>query len=270
MSQSPWSQNNDKKQGFLWRGLSNEPQNYAIVVVLLAALIGSVWWYYHYDPEITSPKLQRPLMKADPGPYRIRPENYGKVEIQHQDKQIYASLDGEMKRNEVYKSDNSKDEQPLVIVNPRPPLKTDGSQENASRGNENAQLPPPDDGAASGDASSPIQVVPAQQVQAATQLMKKAISDPPQRKDLAKQGLHWVRLATLQNYDSALKETSRIQKLFKDVFGNKTTSIAMVNLDSGGRLYPIYLGPFEAPEDAQKLCEQIQNKIGCLVEKLLP
>lgn len=268
MAQSSWNKDPKRPAGGAYWLSASEPQHYALIIVLLAALVGSIWYYFHYEPDYTQPKSSRPLIQAEPGPYRIRPENYGKVDIQHQDKQIYATLEDDAHANEVVKSAPVMEEVPLVIEPtpvpsaeaPPPPSTETPSAEAVSAPQAVPQPPAP--------SVEPIPVLPAQQVKAAAKLMQKVVDSPPQRKDLAKQGVHWVRLATLQNHDSALKESNRLQKMFKEIFGNKTASIAVIDLDSGGRLFPIYLGPFESSEDAQKVCVQIKNKVGCLVEKL--
>lgn len=270
MSQSSWDKNTTRASRHTYWLRAHEPQHYAIIIALLAALIGSVWYYLHYEPDNVPEKSSRPLIKAEPGPYRIRPENYGKVDIQHQDKLIYSTLDEDAHSQEVIKSAPAQDELPLDIAPPPAPVETHDAPLPVPQ--ETAQVVP-EAPAADSEPPAPVQevpILPAQQVNAAAKLVEKVVQNPPQRKDLAKQGAHWIRLATLQNYDSALKETHRLQKLFKDIFGNKMASIAVIDLESGGRLFPIYLGPYDASEDAHKVCSQIKNKVGCLVEKLLP
>lgn len=265
MSQSSWDKD---KSGFSHRASRitlNDPMHFLLVIILLAALIGSVWYFVNYEPESVLPSSGHTVIRAEAGPFRVRPPNYGKIDIQHQDKQIYATLEDKTAAQEKFQSRPENNEQPLFVEPPSPPV--DGEVQPALPQQE---ITPPL--LQENHQSNPegLKVSLPVQVPAANKLMEKAAENPPTRGDLSKQGVNWVRLATLPNYDGALKEWERIQKMFPEIFGSKQASIAVINLESGGRLYPIYIGPYSTPDDAQKVCAEIKNKVGCLMERLLP
>ena len=65
-----------------------------VVVVTVLGGFGALvaWVYYTTTRDAVLPEGQSPLVRADPAPYRTRPENPGGAEVPHQNFEVYNRL----------------------------------------------------------------------------------------------------------------------------------------------------------------------------------
>ena len=82
------------------RGLSARRMLLAILVVLLAGLIiaGTFFWIGHRDAVVSGPPQ---LIKAPPGPYKIKPPNAGGLDISGESETAFETSAGEDKNSKL-------------------------------------------------------------------------------------------------------------------------------------------------------------------------
>ena len=99
------------------RGLSARRMLAALVVVLLAGLIiaGTFFWIGRRDTAISGPPE---LIKAPPGPYKIKPENPGGLDIKGESETAFETSAGEDKDSQL---DLSKVPETAVVKPPKEP-----------------------------------------------------------------------------------------------------------------------------------------------------
>lgn len=285
MSQSKWKAKDRQYRSSQWFSLDS-PKSYAFVFFVVLAAIWGVWQYWNYDfgpYEITQ---DVPVIRAEPGPYRMRPENYGHVNVPHQDKVIFDVMqdnpdDVDGVRAQSGEEDplplEKSDDVPTIAPDPFTEITADEAAEEKALKEESkskaegasaedktvADKKEEDEGGTGEDTAEPAKGD-------AKAALKTGSVNPPTRAEIAKKGEYWVRMATTQTYDSALSEWKRVSEKFKDELNGKEGTVAMIDLDSGKKLYPLYVGPYDTMEVARKTCAKIRDRIGCMTEQLKP
>jgi hypothetical protein len=267
-----------------------------LVLVAIGAFVAIVWWAYRTANQTDAP-AELPVVEAEPGEEKVRPESEGGLDVPNQDKLIYEQL-GQGEQTAEVERLLPPPEEPLEP--PAPP------QETAEPAPDTAALTPPpppqevpepvDAGEASpedtaapapeaepepdtGEAAPPVMPAPepeaapegAPETTAAEPAPEAAPAAPAPEEpatQVAAAGAFRIQLAAVKSEADAQKEWTRLQKAHADLLGALTPTIQRADLGTQGIFYRIQGGPLANREAAAALCEQLKAKNqACLVVK---
>lgn len=273
MAQSKWNVKDRQPRSVRWFSLDT-PKSYAVIFFCVLALIWGVWQYVNYDAGPYEISQDTPVIRAEPGPYRMRPQNYGHVKVPHEDKVIFDVMQDSSDELDHVGTQSSTEEPlplekstpgtsadlPVVAPDPFTEITADEAKENAKQKptalhSHGRQESTPGDALSSEDKISP-------------DVRNGSSVNPPTRAEIAQKGEYWVRMATTQTYDGALSEWSRVSDKFHSELNGKEGTVAMIELDNGKKLYPLYVGPYDTMDVARKTCAKMRDRIGCMTERL--
>jgi hypothetical protein len=270
----------------------------SIAVVAAASAFGGVIWYaYHQSPGAGGNGLP-PLVKAEPGPTKVKPDNPGGQEIPYQDSTVYDRLTQNGQKPVVEKLLPPPEEPasrtpppaaqpaPVDVASPPPPLET-----------QVAPPPPPvDTGAPTALAPTPgaivIQPPPPPQpkvVQAAPPPKPATVVEPP--KPQAKQagansiaalineagatpapkassggGGYHLQLSAVRSADAVPGEWARLKRRYPELAG-LTSSTHKIDTPDKGTFYRVEAGPLDEAA-AKSTCTRLRGEgLGCIVVK---
>ena len=124
---------------------------YAVAAIVVLAGSGAAGWYLWGDSLLMDPDAEIPLVRADGGPIKVRPESPGGMDIPDRDKLVYDRIDGNGERAEIERLlPPPETPQPL----PEPPAGTQPAEQPAPGGEmpQTAEVAP----------AQPTQLVPEQ------------------------------------------------------------------------------------------------------------
>jgi cell division septation protein DedD len=238
-------------------------------------------WYFLRPSDNNQLNLV-PLIQAEAGPLKIRPENAGQTNVPHQDKLIYSRL----KPNENL-TDQKKTvelllpppETPVVI---RQKAQLLHKQPNASKDNkplimnrdtimkddvENLSFP-----AFEPSQTSRPQLSEQEENSSKVLADKSNIPSASQMNQIDRKtikGGFCIQIASLPSPDLAKKEWQRLQKSYASVLSNQKPHFARVDLGATKGVYHrVQVGHFKNRQEAQAICNrlnQVGPKLGCLV-----
>jgi hypothetical protein len=247
-----------------------------IALVALAGFGGVVWYAYDQGVRQAATPAVTPLIKADTGPTKVRPEQPGGMDVPHQDKLVLNAL-----------PDPDKTGTPPVerLLPPaETPLPRPTATAPAAPPATTAAAPPlpPKIGPAPPPAPTPtvaaVPVPPAPApAPAATPPQTAAVpaAPPPPRPAAAKPvaatsgASYRVRLVSVKSENETASEWTRLQHAYPQL-ASLHMSVTRVELGEKGVWYRIHAGPLADAAAAHQLCDAINTKDksqGCLVVK---
>jgi hypothetical protein len=265
-----------------------------LVLVLLAlggfgTLVAYV--YYGMIRDSTTPDGQIPLVRADPAPFRARPDNPGGAEVPHQNLEVYDRLGqptqsatpGGRQVERLLPPPEAPMPRPAAAPPSAPPATPTASAPPAPAapaGPPAGQTPPVATQPATPAASQPATAAGAardrmpapgapSQPQAATQQPAQAsapaIPAPPVASAPAAGGSVRVQVGALGTQEAAAREAERLRRSYGNVFGR--VGITVVRGESGGSpIYRIQAGPVRDRAAADELCNALhQHHVGCII-----
>ena len=132
------------------RGVSARKMLVALVLVLAAAAIvaGTMFWLGRRDPVVTGAPQ---LIRAEPGPYKVKPEHPGGLDIAGESETAYSTSAGEDPDAALDVRQLPQDMKPLAqpAETPAPPKKIPPNE---------TKVPAPDDGAPAAPSGPTIQL----------------------------------------------------------------------------------------------------------------
>ena len=241
-------------------------------LIALAALGGfAVVVVYSYDrgAQSAGDKIA-PVVKAQEGPTRVRPETPGGMAIPNQDKQIYDRLGGQ--------PDTAKVERllppPEPVVTKPPPMPT---AEIPALPEKSVVAVPPAPPAVNAVPDAVAQAEPASG--AAATPAKKPVAQKPVAKPVAKPALKstavvsgskggaWrVQIASLRSDEAAKRAWTTLRGKNADLFGKMSMRVVKADIKGKGTYYRVQAGPVSDAATARALCTKAkQRKIGCII-----
>ena len=208
-----------------------------------------------------------PLIRADQGPVKVKPEQPGGMDVPDRDKLVYNEKPGGPPVERLL----PPPEQP----EPRPTAPREPPQAAAP-----PAAPAPGPAAASG-APSPAPVAAAaapprpkrpaadqQQTSAATPASAKPLAVPtPVPQGTKGLGLR-IQLAALRTPEAARDEWNRLKRENSDLLGKLSAVAVRADLGDKGVFYRIQAGPFADQGTAEKLCGELKRrKLGCTIAR---
>ena len=209
-----------------------------IVAVALGGLAATVWWSYRSaTTQVGEPEA--PLIAAEPGPEKLRPESEGGLEVPDQDKLVYEQMVPEAGRPQTERL-LLPPEAPLPTAEPPPPVVA-------------APLPEP--------APPPVEV-------AATAPPEPAPPPAPSPLPLAVAvaGGARVQLAAVRSAEAAGAEWARLLRLHDDALGALRLVVEQADLGDRGTFFRVQAGPLADRAAAAALCARLKGRNqACLV-----
>jgi hypothetical protein len=275
----------------------------SIAVVAAASAFGGVIWYaYHQGHEDARPGMP-PLVKAEAGPTKVKPDNPGGQEIPFQDSTVYDRLNQNGQKPVVEKL-LPPPEEPVTRAPPAPPADAASQPPNPAVAAGNvapppADLPPPlaDTGAPTALAPTPgaiviqppavappkpIEVAPPKPVAVVAPKPEPAKAPPPTSiaaliagaggvpapaaKAAVGGGAYLLQLSAVRSADAVPEEWARLKRRYPELAG-MTNSTHKIDVPDKGTFYRIEAGPLDEAT-AKSTCTNLRGQgLGCIVVK---
>ena len=280
------------------RNMSGRGRGAALLIALaaLGGFVAVVWYAYNWGVG-TIEQSALPVIAADQGPEKTRPEDPGGLEVPHQDKLVMnqggASTEApkverllpppetpvEIERSEPIATEQPSAAEPRPSDLPAPP----GMEETTEAARPDTALPsnPPEPPAVeerpattaaapeelqqteSSEAPAAPSRKPETEAAAASQQLAKAT--PPTATEPVGVGFT-VQLASLKSREAAESAWSRIRDAQSPILGDRSANIVRVDLGARGVFYRLQAGPFESRAAAAEACDQLKTRQqDCLV-----
>ena len=252
-----------------WGGLPTP----LVTAAVMAVFAGALWFAYHEGtrhpshvatpapaataaaaPSVAAPGMlpagaeTAPLIRADPRPMKIKPENPGGMPVPDRDRLIYGERPGGPPVERLL----PPPEQPMPRPAPPPA----------------AALPPvaqapvaPQPKPAS---ARTLPAEPGRKPLAAAPVARPERATPPIHE--VRGGRFRVQLASLRTPDEARTEWQRLKRLQPDLLGGLTADAVRADLGQRGVWYRIVAGGFANAATARRLCHELKERhLGCSI-----
>lgn len=229
--------------------------------------VGYVYWYVTRAGDGTGTV---PLVRADAGPIRVRPENPGGLQVPDQNIDVYNRIGQpapSATRPQVERLlpppeppmprppapvDTRAQPTPPQNGTPRPPLTRDQAQPPPAGPGPVAQAPAP--------APTPAPPQPAPQAPRPQQL-----ANAPQP-GVIPPGSMRVQLASMGSQDAANAEIQRLRRGQPELLRDLNMVVVRTDLGTRGTFYRVQAGPLRDRAAADQLCAALQQRrLGCQV-----
>jgi hypothetical protein len=250
-----------------------------VVLVALGGFVGIVWHAYNQGKAGGGDAVV-PLLKAEDGPTKVRPDQPGGMDVPNQDKLIYDRLapGGQIAAPPIERLLPPAE---APVARPPAPAPTPAAPAPAMAAPTDLQPPPLGErqvttvpAPQSAPSQPPIPVAPPAPSQAvppaqapAAQAPRPAAA-PTQQAAVAPaapipSGAARIQLGAVRSADAAQKEWARLQTANRDILGGLTMNVVTADLGERGIYYRIQAGP---AADAADLCAKLKARnVGCIV-----
>lgn len=227
-----------------------------LAVLAMAVFAGGLWFAYeqgrHHAATGSASSGGVPLLRADSGPTKVKPEQPGGMQIPDQNVAIYNEKPG----GPAVENLLPPPEQPMPRPVPEPPPPPAAAAAPAApvvaAPPTVAAAPPP-----------PAQAMP--EAAAAKPAPHPKSEAPPAH--AAKTGPVRVQLASLRSVDAARAEWARLKHDYADLLGSMTAVAVRADLGDKGIYYRVEAGPLDAAA-AERLCGELRRrKLGCALAR---
>jgi cell division septation protein DedD len=252
----------------------------AVLVVAIGA--GAGGWYFLNDWLIVDdPDAEVPLIRADSGPIKVRPEEPGGMDVPDRDKLVYDRIDGNGERSAVERLLPPPE---MPMAQPVPAPEAQGVEERPAAQEPSPLIPGTQAPVAKTEpppVPAPERVVPS--VEDVLSAMRPPPPVDPKAQDTpaetklkaeaakatvpAKVGGFLIQLAAVRSRERADTEWQRLRQRNSDLLGNLDLSVMRADLGPDkGVFFRLRAGPLTNEAAAQTLCQKLsERKIGCLV-----
>jgi hypothetical protein len=233
-----------------------------VALIVMAAFAGGLWFAYSQGARRSTGAVADgdvPLIRADPRPTKVKPEEPGGMQVPDRDKLIYAQTRSGQLRPAVEHL-LPPPEKPLPRPTAPPPAAAAppaiAAPQLAAAPPADPALPPPPVKPQAQHAALPK---PAHQA-AASAAPKPAVARPS-----AGPGAR-IQLGSVRSEDQARQEWSRIMSRNADLLGGLTATPIRADLGDKGVYWRIQAGPVGDPAKAERLCGELrQRSVGCIL-----
>ena len=245
----------------------------------LAAVVTLGW--YLYDRMVApggGAPAPLPLIEADEGPTKKRPEDPGGLAIPNQDKLVYEALDGEGAEETVERLLPPPEEPlpqpeppepvveaaPLALVVEAEPAATEPVADEAGEQTGIPALPPAELADESETTTEQAVVVPPPPDPPAPEPEPEPEADP---EPVATTGNYLVQIASFRKIDDADTAWRRLVKKHGDLLSAYTARVERADLGAElGVFYRLRVGPMADQATAKSLCDKLKARdIDCLI-----
>ncbi len=217
------------------------PLRFIVFIALLVALV-IVCWYLLSSSRQTFTPNELAYIEADNTPYKVQAEDQGVPHIKHQDKLIYGRIRNDQQEPIVEHILPDPEEPSLKMVEQFVNEETKSDPTKATLIENNSEI------------SSIADLIEDPSFD----------SPPPQPK---KEGTIYLQFASFKTKKLADSEWKELTQEHEDILGSCEALIERVDLGaSKGIEYRIRTGPFQTPQEAQKIHAKLkERKVDCVV-----
>jgi hypothetical protein len=270
----------------------------SIAVVAAASAFGGVIWYAYHQSPGAGGNGTPPLVKAEPGPTKVKPDNPGGQDIPFQDSTVYDRLSSNGQKPVAEKLLPPPEEPAMRTPPAPPPAETaavppppapdaQAAQQQVAPPQQTATaLPPPVDvGAPTALAPTagaiviqpppppqpkPVQSAPPSPPKAApasiAALINEAGAGAPAAKAPAGAGGYHLQLSAVRSADAVPGEWARLKRRYPELAG-LTSATHKIDTPDKGTFYRVEAGPLEEAA-AKSTCTRLRGEgLGCIVVK---
>lgn len=258
------------------------PSRLWFALVALAIAAGAIWYAFEQTNRVGEEGVA-PLIKAEEGPTRVKPDDPGGMEIPHQDKAVYEKLGNDTPAPQKAESLLPPPEEPMPPPEPAPAAAAPEPSQaiNVINTAGESPAPPPADAETTTTAAKEMQPpeseVPAAEEPAPEETAKAAEVAPaagtPETQMAAKPpapaaaGAYRVQLSSMRSAADADAAWAKLQKTYPDLLGNLSLNVEKVDLEGKGTFYRVQAGQL-SEQAAKDLCAELKRrKADCLVVK---
>jgi hypothetical protein len=243
-------------------------------LVAIAALLGlGVVVVYAYNKgRQASMNVEPPVILAEEGPSKIRPENPGGMKVPNQDKEVFSRLIPKKQSGKVERLLPSP-ENPMAP--PAPDLKKALTSDNIGPGGVTLMVAPSKSPKKKLTAEKQLAVTAeAKAAEKPSAIAEKAASKPKlgveKKTAVARRsasGLYRVQISSLRSEVAVQKNWLLLRKKHSDLLGRLALKIEPVTLKNGkGKFYRMQVGPFASRQVASNLCAGLKKrKQSCII-----
>ncbi len=249
-----------------------------IAWVTLSAFAGALWFAYEQGVR-KGMETGFPLVRADDGPVKIRPDDPGGLEVPHQDKRIYERMAGDEAAVEDEARLRPEPERPVdreILIASSVTggsvaggsiaggSVAEGDAAGTTVGTTAAPVPPP-----------PVPPPPVPPEETKRKPAPQASVAPPPRQAVASQAVASgpanrsrlrIQLGSYRSAAEAERAWKRLSAREELLLGDLDPLVARADLGDRGIFHRLQAGPFESVKAAQAACARLkQRKLGCLV-----
>jgi len=236
----------------------------ATAVLALLGFAGIIWYAYQWGVGGVAPE-ELPVIRAEEGPSKIRPESPGGLEVPYQET---------LALNEV-QPDPAKPQVERLLPPPETPLPPPQAEAPSASPSAPVDTPPP---SAAETAPEPVPTAPETTAKSAPTAPEPPAAEAaapaapaqtaPTQTAAAPTGGFVLQLASLKAKERASAEWSRLQKSFPTLLGSRQLVVLPVDLAGRGTFYRVQAGYFPDRAAAEAVCKQLKAKSqDCLVTK---
>ena len=241
----------------------------ATAVLALLGFAGIIWYAYQWGAGSVAPE-ELPVIRAETGPSKIRPESPGGLEVPYQETLALNDLQPDPAKPQVERllpPPETPLSPPEAAVPPTPATPAPATPAPAVAAVPPAPttpaVPPAPDTPVT--TSSPPTPEPPAQVSAAQVPAVPAPAIPAAANPASG---FVLQLASLKAKERAAGEWSRLQKSFPGLLADKQLVVLSVDLAGRGTFYRVQAGYFPDRASAEAVCKQLKAKRqDCLVMK---
>ena len=226
--------------------------------LVMAVFAGAVWFAYVQGARHAAPTAAPgdgvPLLHADQGPIKVKPEQPGGMKVPDQNVSLYNDKPGAPTVERLL----PPPEKPLPRPVAPPPA--------AATAPPAAAVAPPAAAPAPTAAPSAPAVRPAAKAEPPGKLATAKPAAPAP--EAVHSGKIQVRLGSLRSPEAARTEWTRLKSSNPDLLGKLTAVAVRTDLGDKGIYYRIEAGPFADPAAAERLCGEMKRRnLGCILAR---
>ncbi len=239
-------------------------KRFVLIFLLLGIIGGGAWWYFIGSNQMAD-ESTLPVIRAEVGPIKVKPENPGGMEIPNRDKLVYERL-GNNPGEPLIERLLPEPEKPVTMPEPEPaPVVVEAKPVVK----EAVPVPPVKVEEIVEPKPAPMKLEPAPVEIPKAPEPKVVVSKPAPTKPMetvTPTGKYKIQLASVRSEAAAEGEWKRLSKKQPELLGKLTMSIMKADLGDKGLFYRLRGGPLPDEATAKKLCADLTaKKIGCLV-----
>ncbi|MGB0631177.1 MAG: SPOR domain-containing protein [Alphaproteobacteria bacterium] len=246
-------------------------------LVAIAAVLGfGVVILYAYNKgrqegASTSP----PVIQAQEGPTKVRPESPGGMKVPNRDKEVFTRLEAEKQPDRVERL-LPPPENPMAPPAPPAAVPAEAANAEPAAGTpapaKAPDLPPPTPPPLSKKDlkipdAKPVATKPEKEAAPKKAPVQTAAKTPAKAPAVSASGRYRIQISSLRSEPALRNNWTSLQQKHKDLLGNLPLIVERTVLSGGrGTYYRMQAGPLASRADAASLCSRLkQRKLSCLV-----
>jgi cell division septation protein DedD len=240
------------------RGVLNKAWFWGVLgIVGLLAIGAVVAWLGGDDDARDAGPAPAPLIKADPEPVKLRPEEPGGMEVPNRDKLVYRRLEGLAEPPTVEK----------LLPEPEEPLPPPTAKPKPIPEPESPPVVAAETASSSGMAATTAEPPAAPDERKMPAAAPPPADHPPSPVKAAEPAsVYQVQLVAVRKREQAEGMWDKLKSKYPGVFAKLEPEIARADLGNKGVLYRLRAGPLDSEAAARSLCADLKRrKVDCLV-----